>query len=53
MAFAKPARIPAGMQIDAFMSAGQIQCPQAGACVSLGVSDQGSATAPVHTTGGF
>jgi photosystem II stability/assembly factor-like uncharacterized protein len=51
--FAKPARIPAGMQIDAFMSAGQIQCPQAGACVSLGVSDQGSASTPVYTTGGF
>ena len=35
---------------DAFMAIGQIQCPQAGNCVALGVSDQGSKSTPVYTT---
>jgi photosystem II stability/assembly factor-like uncharacterized protein len=49
--FAVPARIPAGMQIDAFMEIGAIQCPRAGRCVALGVSEQGSRSTPVYTYG--
>jgi hypothetical protein len=48
--FPKPTRAPGGMQGDAFMAIGQIQCPQANKCVALGVSDQGSKSTPVYTT---
>lgn len=51
VSFPAPARVPGGMNGDAFMAIGQIQCPQAGACVALGVSDQGSKATPVYTTG--
>lgn len=50
VSFPKPARVPGGMQGDAFMAIGQIQCPQANTCVALGVSDQGSKSTPVYTT---
>lgn len=50
ISFPKPARVPGGMQGDAFMAIGQIQCPQATTCVALGVSDQGSKSTPVYTT---
>lgn len=48
--FARPARVPSGMQIDAFMAVGDIQCPQLNACIALGVSDQGSKSTPVYTS---
>lgn len=48
--FTEPARVPRGVSSDAFMDVGDIQCPQAGACVALGVSDQGSRTTPVYTS---
>lgn len=48
--FARPARVPHGLQIDAFMTLGSIQCPQLNVCVGLGVTDQGSKTTPVYTS---
>lgn len=48
--FATPAQTPRGMDIDAFMAIGEIQCPRPGTCVALGVSDQGSKTTPVYST---
>ena len=48
--FATPAHIPHGVQIDAFLAVGDIQCPQLNACVALGASDQGSKTTPVYTS---
>jgi hypothetical protein len=48
--FAVPSSVPSGVQIDAFMAVGQIQCPQVNDCVALGVSDQGSKTTPVYTS---
>jgi hypothetical protein len=48
--FARPTRVPHGLQIDAFMTLGSIQCPQLNTCVGLGVTDQGSKTTPVYTS---
>jgi hypothetical protein len=50
--FAVPARVPGGMQGDSFMDIGQIECPQADACVAIGISDQGSTSTPVYTNHG-
>ena len=50
--FAVPARVPGGMQGDSFMDIGQIECPQADACVAIGVSDQGSTSTPIYTNHG-
>jgi hypothetical protein len=50
--FAGPAKVPGGMQGDSFMDIGQIQCPQADACVAIGVSDQGSTSTPIYTNHG-
>jgi photosystem II stability/assembly factor-like uncharacterized protein len=47
--FQVPVQVPAGMQYDAFMDVGGIQCPQVNTCVALGVSDQGSKSTPVYT----
>ena len=50
--FAVPAQVPGGMQGDSFMDIGQIECPQADACVAIGVSDQGSKSTPIYTNHG-
>jgi hypothetical protein len=50
--FAVPAQVPGGMQGDSFLTIGQIQCPQADACVATGVSDQGSTATPIYTNHG-
>ena len=50
--FAVPARVPGGMQSDSFMEIGQIQCPQADACVAMGISHQGSRSTPIYTNHG-
>jgi hypothetical protein len=50
--FAVPAKVPGGMQGDSFMDIGQIDCPQADACVAIGVSDQGSTSTPIYTNHG-
>jgi hypothetical protein len=50
--FAVPAQVPSGMQGDSFMDIGQIQCPQADACVAIGISDQGSTSTPIYTNHG-
>jgi hypothetical protein len=50
--FAVPAKVPGGMQGDSFMDIGQIECPQADACVAIGVSDQGSTSTPIYTNHG-
>jgi photosystem II stability/assembly factor-like uncharacterized protein len=50
--FAVPAKVPGGMQGDSFMDIGEIQCPQADACVASGVSDQGSTSTPIYTNHG-
>ena len=49
--FAVPSNIPSGMQLDALMAVGDIQCPQVNDCMALGVSDQGSKSTPVYTSG--
>jgi photosystem II stability/assembly factor-like uncharacterized protein len=49
--FAVPAKVPAGWDTDAYMDIGTIQCPRAGVCIGLGVTDQGSMSAPVYTLG--
>jgi photosystem II stability/assembly factor-like uncharacterized protein len=48
--FAVPSTVPSGMQVDAFMAIGDIQCPRVNDCTGLGVSDQGSQTTPVYTS---
>jgi photosystem II stability/assembly factor-like uncharacterized protein len=50
--FDVPASVPGGMQGDSFMDIGQIQCPQADACVAMGISDQGSTSTPIYTNHG-
>jgi photosystem II stability/assembly factor-like uncharacterized protein len=50
--FAVPAQVPGGMQGDSFMGIGQIECPQADACVAIGSSDQGSTSTPIYTNHG-
>ncbi|HUZ41249.1 MAG TPA: hypothetical protein VMU68_07665 [Acidimicrobiales bacterium] len=51
VSFAVPANVSGGVQSDAFMAVGEVQCPQVNDCVALGVSDQGSNTTPVYTGG--
>jgi len=50
--FTVPANVPGGMQGDSFMDIGQIECPEASACVAIGVSDQGSTSTPIYTYNG-
>jgi hypothetical protein len=50
--FAVPAQVPGGMQGDSFMDIGQLECPQASACVAIGASDQGSTSTPIYTNHG-
>ena len=50
--FAVPARVPGGMAGDAFMNIGQIECPQADACVAVGAGDQGTTSTPIYTNHG-
>ncbi len=52
VSFPVPARVPGGVDGDAFMDIGSIQCPQAGRCVALGSADQGSRSTPVYTANG-
>jgi hypothetical protein len=51
VSFAVPSNIPSGVQLDAFMAVGDVQCPQVNYCIALGVSNQGSTTTPVYTSG--
>jgi hypothetical protein len=48
VSFSVPSTIPSGVQYDAFMAVGDVQCPLVNDCVALGVSDQGSKTTPVY-----
>jgi hypothetical protein len=43
--------VPSGVQSAAYMAVGDVQCPQAGVCIGLGVNQQGSDTTPVYTSG--
>jgi hypothetical protein len=52
VSFAVPARVPSGMEADAFADIGQIQCPRSDACVAIGVARQGSTSAPIYTNHG-
>lgn len=52
VSFAVPAAVPAGMQGDSFMEIGQIDCPDANACIAMGISDQGSTSTPIYTNDG-
>lgn len=52
VSFAVPAAVPAGMQGDSFMQIGQIECPEANACIAIGMSDQGSTSTPIYTNNG-
>jgi len=49
--FAVPSTVPSGVQSAAYMAVGDVQCPQAGVCIGLGVNQQGSDTTPVYTSG--
>ena len=49
--FAVPSHVPSGVQEDAFMAVGDVQCPQLTDCIALGISNQGSKTTPVYTGG--
>ena len=51
VSFAVPSHVPSGVQEDAFMAVGDVQCPQVNNCIALGVSNQGSKTTPVYTGG--
>ena len=48
--FAIPAHVPPAMRADpnAFLSVGDIQCPQPGACIALGAASQGSKSTAVY-----
>jgi photosystem II stability/assembly factor-like uncharacterized protein len=50
--FTVPAQVPGGMSGDSFMAIGQLQCPQADACVALGGWDEGSTSVPIYTNHG-
>ncbi len=49
--FTLPAHVPPAMQADpnAFLSVGDIQCPQPDACIALGGASQGSKSTAVYT----
>ena len=49
--FAIPAHVPPAMQADpnAFLSVGDIQCPQPDTCIALGGASQGSKSTAVYT----
>lgn len=49
--FAIPTHVPPAMQADpnAFLSVGDIQCPQPDACIALGGASQGSKSTAVYT----
>jgi hypothetical protein len=51
VAFAVPAHVPPAMQADpnAFLTVGDIQCPQPDACIALGGASQGSKSTAVYT----
>jgi hypothetical protein len=51
VSFAVPSHVPSGVQEDAFMAVGDVQCPQVNNCIALGISNQGSKTTPVYTGG--
>jgi photosystem II stability/assembly factor-like uncharacterized protein len=40
------------LQAESFIAIGTIQCPQANACVAIGVAAQGSASTPIYTNHG-
>jgi hypothetical protein len=48
--FAVPAHVPPAMRADpnAFLSVGDIQCPQPDACIALGAASQGSKSTAVY-----
>jgi len=50
VSFPAPARVPGGLRGDSVLAIGSIQCPAAGSCIALGVSDQGSRSTPVYTS---
>lgn len=51
VAFARPAHVPPAMQADpnAFLTVGDIQCPEPDACIALGGASQGSKSTAVYT----
>ena len=51
VSFAVPSKVPGGVQLDAYMAIGDVQCPQTNQCIALGVSNQGSKTTPVYKGG--
>jgi hypothetical protein len=50
--FPVPAAVPRGMAADSFLDIGQLQCPEAAACIAIGTSEQGSASTPIYTYNG-
>lgn len=50
--FQVPGGTPSSMLAESFIEIGTIQCPQADACVAIGVSAQGSASTPIYTNHG-
>jgi photosystem II stability/assembly factor-like uncharacterized protein len=49
--FTEPAHVPPALQNDpnAFLSIGDIQCPQLKACIALGAASQGTKDTAVYT----
>jgi photosystem II stability/assembly factor-like uncharacterized protein len=47
--FVVPQGAPNDVGSDAYMSVGQISCPNSGGCIALGVVDQGSSSTPVYS----
>jgi photosystem II stability/assembly factor-like uncharacterized protein len=47
----RPGHRPSGWDHDAYMSVGDIQCPQVSTCIALPAADQGAKSVPVYTSG--
>jgi photosystem II stability/assembly factor-like uncharacterized protein len=52
ISFKVPANVTGSLQAESFIAIGTIQCPQADACIAIGVSAQGSASTPIYTNHG-
>ena len=50
--FAVPAHVPGGLAGAAYMNIGQLDCPQADACVATGSGDQSTTSTPIYTNHG-
>jgi photosystem II stability/assembly factor-like uncharacterized protein len=47
----RPSHRPSGWDYDAYMSVGDMQCPQVSTCIALAAADQGAKSVPVYRSG--